>query len=137
RQPARAGSERRRRRSGRADGAPEPTNRKGGTARPRRGPPFVYRLMMWWQVTGAADWQRAGIELLGAGDRGETAEPSLPIAEVTHGLCQVIFAEIGPVQRRRPVFGVGRLPDQEVAQAHLPGRPDHQVWIAHAAGVEI
>src|SRR5262245_44806883 len=50
---------------------------------------------------------------------GQASEAPVAATEFANGPLKVCLAEVGPVQRRRPVFGVRGLPDQEVAQAHL------------------
>src|SRR5690554_4982933 len=51
----------------------------------------------------------------------DAAEAALPFAIGGDGSLQVLRPKVWPVGGRRPVLGVGSLPEQEVAQAHLAG----------------
>src|SRR5262245_26860298 len=48
----------------------------------------------------------------------------------------MLLAEVGPERVGHPDLGVGDLPEQEVADAHLAARPDQQIGIGLAGGVE-
>src|SRR5437879_1859671 len=52
-------------------------------------------------------------------------------------LVEVGSAEIRPQRLRTVKLGVGRLPEQEVAESHLAGRPDDQVRIGEPASVQV
>src|SRR5437588_7436696 len=52
-------------------------------------------------------------------------------------LVEVGFAEIRPERLGAVKLGVGRLPQEEIAQPHLAGSPDHQVGVGQATGVEM
>lgn len=54
----------------------------------------------------------------------ERPETSLAFAVVDERLGEVVTAEIGPECGRDINFGVGELPEQEVAQAHLAAGAD-------------
>lgn len=66
-------------------------------------------------------------------------QPKAPLAprEVDQRLEQFVAVEVRPVGRRGVVLGVGRLPQQEVAQAHLARRANHQVWVGLPGGVQV
>src|SRR5437867_13246031 len=49
---------------------------------------------------------------------------------------QIAPAEIGPQRLGDPNLGVGDLPEEEVADAHLAARADQQIRIRLAGGVE-
>ena len=77
---------------------------------------------------------RAGGRSSGGPDVAETA---LPVLVFEDGLEEVRRPEIGPEDRRDPDLGVGDLPEQEVRDPHLAARPDEQVGIGQAGGVEM
>src|SRR5688572_3885694 len=90
----------------------------------------------WRVLTGSADVTSVSVSEAPA-HGGQTPEAPLATSELSHGTLQFFLAEVGPVQRCRPVFGIGSLPDQEVAEPHLPGRPDDEIRIAHTLGVQV
>src|SRR5207253_1978791 len=49
---------------------------------------------------------------------------------------QVAAAEVGPERLGDVDLGVGDLPEQVVADAHLAARPNQQIWIRLPRGVE-
>ena len=49
---------------------------------------------------------------------------------------KVVFPEVGPEGLGDVEFGVGRLPQQEVAQAVLAAGADQQVRVGHIGGIE-
>ena len=53
-----------------------------------------------------------------------------------NGLEQVPLAEVGPQRVGDPDLRVRDLPEQEVADPHLAARPDQQVGIGLARGIE-
>src|SRR5579883_1735424 len=67
----------------------------------------------------------------------DAAELPLALRVGVDGFFELLLAEVGPQDGRGVVLAVGRLPDEEVAQAHLARRPDHQVGIGQLRGVEI
>ena len=54
-----------------------------------------------------------------------------------NGLIQVLRAKIGPQHIHEDVFGVSRLPEQEIAGAHFPGRPDDELRVRNSGRIEI
>src|SRR3990172_2501308 len=64
------------------------------------------------------------------------AEPALPFLEVENRLQEILLSEIRPERLREVKLGVGGLPEQEVADPFLAGRPDEKVWVREAGGVE-
>src|SRR4249919_445875 len=50
---------------------------------------------------------------------------------------EVDLAEVGPVGLAEVELALGALPQEEAAEALLPRRPDHQVRIGLALGVEV
>src|SRR5437870_4411844 len=59
----------------------------------------------------------------------KAAEPSDPPAELREGLVQLLAPEVGPAYRCRIVLGIRRLPQEEVAEAHLATGPNHQIQV--------
>jgi hypothetical protein len=47
------------------------------------------------------------------------------------------FSELRPEDRRDPDLGVGDLPQEEIGDAALPARPDQEIRIGEAGGVEV
>src|SRR5439155_4943331 len=68
--------------------------------------------------------------------RFDAAVSAIALLVSDHGFEQVTAAEIGPQRFGDPDLRVGNLPQQEVADAHLAARPDQQVGIGLAGGVE-
>src|SRR5512143_2191089 len=60
-----------------------------------------------------------------------------PLIERLERADQLAAVKIGPVNRGAVILGVSSLPDQEVAQAHLAGRADHQVGVGLVLGVQV
>src|SRR5207302_3383123 len=67
------------------------------------------------------------------------ARPEAPHPSLVGGerLIEVRFAEIRPERRGAVKLGIGRLPEQEVAQTHFAGGADDQVRVGQAAGIEM
>src|SRR5687768_5298211 len=59
----------------------------------------------------------------------DLSEPPLALLVVPDRLEQVLAAEVGPEHGREPELGVGRLPHQEVRDAHLPRGTDEQIRV--------
>src|SRR5690349_10929155 len=68
--------------------------------------------------------------------RTDAAVPPLALLERQHGFEQVTTAEIRPQRLGHVDFGVGNLPEQVVADAHLAAGADQQIWIRLPCGVE-
>src|SRR5205823_65953 len=73
---------------------------------------------------------------LAIGSSLNPAETPLPPREVAQGLVQGRPVEVGPALFRDPEFGIGNLPQQEIADAHLPSGPDQQIRVRHPSGVQ-
>src|SRR5438874_4994045 len=71
------------------------------------------------------------------GPLGEAAEPSCPPTELRESLKQLLAPEVGPAYRCRIVLGIGCLPQQEIAEAHLASRPDDQVEIRQTRCIQV
>src|SRR5690606_23874239 len=56
---------------------------------------------------------------------------------VQQGFVQLLPVEVGPVDCGEVVFGIGTLPDQEVAQAEFPACADDQIRVGQVASVEV
>ena len=67
---------------------------------------------------------------------GDPAVAPLALLVGQHGLEQVAAAEVRPQSVGDVDLGIGDLPQQVVADAHLAARPNHQVGVGLAAGVE-
>jgi len=57
------------------------------------------------------------------------AEAAVPLAVGIQGGQEVFFPEIGPQGVGDVEFGIGRLPEEKVAQAVLAAGADHQVRV--------
>ena len=68
--------------------------------------------------------------------RRDAAVAALALLIGEHGLEQVPAAEVGPQRVGDVDLGVGDLPQQVVADAHLAARADQQIGIGLAGGVE-
>ena len=68
--------------------------------------------------------------------RLDAAVPAVALLVGDDGLEQVAAAEVGPERLGDPDLGVGDLPEQEVADAHLAARADQQVGIGLPGRVE-
>ena len=69
-----------------------------------------------------------------------TSDPSVsafPLLVVFEYLVKLFLAEIRPVGGRDIYFSIGDLPQQEIADAHLPAGPDQQVRIRYALGIKM
>ena len=71
-----------------------------------------------------------------APDRCQPETP-LPLLIPGNGLDQLLFPEIGPQDIREVELRVGHLPQEEIAQAILPARPDEQIRVRDASCGEI
>src|SRR5262249_45150080 len=60
---------------------------------------------------------------------GQSPEFPLPTGERDERGVEVVGAEVGPEGLRHPDLGVGDLPEQEVAHAHLARRADQQIRV--------
>src|SRR5262245_25617731 len=76
--------------------------------------------------------------LCGDRDRGRLDAAIAAVAFLIgdHGLEQMAPPEIGPERLGDPDLGIGDLPEEEVADAHLTARPDEQVGVRLARRVE-
>src|SRR5262249_43928606 len=63
---------------------------------------------------------------------GDTAIATFASAELSDGLLEVLLAEVGPQRVDEHQFGVGALPQQEIADALLAAGADQEIGIAHA-----
>ena len=68
--------------------------------------------------------------------RRDAAEAAIALLIREHAFEQVPAAEVGPQRVGDPDLRVGDLPQQEIADAHLAARPDQQIGIGLAGGVE-
>ena len=73
----------------------------------------------------------------GRSGRSETSKPAVAAGVFLDGLAQMRFAEIGPERGRDDKFGVGDLPEEEVAQAHFATGANEQIGVGQVAGVEV
>src|SRR5271156_6488095 len=67
----------------------------------------------------------------------DAAVTALALLEFDEGIEQAGAAEIGPERFCHENFGVGNLPEQEIADAHLAAGADEQVRVRQAAGVQM
>src|ERR1700732_4140591 len=67
----------------------------------------------------------------------ERAKPPLALAVVDEGLGEMVATEVGPERRGDVDFGVGELPEEEVAQAHFAAGADEEVGVGIVAGIEM
>src|SRR5438874_1901856 len=86
---------------------------------------------------GAGTARRGAGGILDMLFREDAAELAVPAAELDQGLVERLLVEVGPQGGRGVVFGVGRLPDEEIAQAHLACRAHDQVGIGQARGEQV
>ncbi len=68
---------------------------------------------------------------------GEASELPLARRERKTGGEQVIASEFGPEDVGDPDLGVGDLPEQEIAHAHLAGGADQEVRVGHPLGGQV
>src|SRR4051794_34339177 len=61
----------------------------------------------------------------------ETAKPPFAFAELAQSLLQGGGIEIGPALGSHPQLGIGYLPEQEIADAHLASGADQQIRVHH------
>src|SRR5450631_3897019 len=64
------------------------------------------------------------------------AELTHPLSVVCQRQIEDFSVEVGPVAGCEPVFAVGGLPDQEIAQALLARRADDQIGIGCAGRIK-
>src|SRR5512140_283425 len=76
-------------------------------------------------------WNRTG-----PGRSLHPAEAAVPALVVPDRLEEVLLPEVGPVELCQPDLAVGKLPEQEVGEAHLPAGADQQIRIGKAGRVE-
>src|SRR6185295_5187368 len=80
---------------------------------------------------GTTGWASAGrsrsVLRSACGGVGEPAEASLPPVEIHDRLAQLLRPEVRPHDRAEAQLGVGRFPQQEIAQAPLAASPDQEV----------
>src|SRR5512133_864643 len=67
----------------------------------------------------------------------QAAEPSDAPAELRESLVQLFAPEVGPAYRCRIVLRVRRLPQQEVAEAHLATRTNDQIQVGQPGRVQV
>ena len=73
----------------------------------------------------------------GAGGRGDGAVTAFAFLVVEEGFEEASAIEIGPERVGDKNFGVGDLPEEEIADAHLAAGSDQQVGIREVGGVEV
>jgi hypothetical protein len=66
----------------------------------------------------------------------QAAEAPLAVTVFQERLEQVNPPEIGPERRRHVEFGVGELPEEEIADAVFAAGADHEIGIGQAGGIE-
>src|SRR5512138_1097041 len=81
------------------------------------------------EKTGASTRRFSGF---GAPRRDYSSVAALALLEVEDRLEEVALAEVGPQRGSHPDLAVGDLPEQEVRDAHLPGRPNEKVGVRNA-----
>src|SRR5512145_3057187 len=69
--------------------------------------------------------------------RGDAAEASLPLLEEGERLEVLALAELRPHALADVDLGVGELPQEEVADAHLAAGADEQVRVGDAGGAQV
>src|SRR4051794_29261682 len=67
----------------------------------------------------------------------ERAESAFPFMKLFDGLTQLRLAEIGPEFIGHDDFGVTKLPEQEIGEAHLPGSADQQIGIGIRTSIKM
>src|SRR3989442_13055377 len=70
-----------------------------------------------------------GTRIAGPSGVGDAAEATVALLVVADRLVQELAVEVGPEHGREPQLCVGRLPEQEIGDAHLPSRPDQKVGV--------
>src|SRR5262249_57969280 len=65
------------------------------------------------------------------------SEAPLPLLEECQRLEVLALAEVGPQRLRDVHLGVGELPEEEVADAHLAAGADQQVGVGHTLGARM
>src|SRR5450631_661416 len=65
------------------------------------------------------------------------AETSLAGLEIGQRLAEFVDGEIGPVDLGEVRFGVGKLPEQEITDAHLAAGPDQEIRIRQPARIQV
>src|SRR5213593_2403905 len=68
--------------------------------------------------------------------KSDSAVASLALLVFQDGLEKILPPEIGPECRGYPDFGIGDLPEKEIADAHFAAGADKQVWIRNAGGIQ-
>src|SRR5689334_19684395 len=68
---------------------------------------------------------------------GHAAEAALARGELRQRAVDLLAAEVRPVGGCGVELGVGGLPEQEVGEAHLAARADHEVRVGRAGGVKV
>src|SRR5271155_2213056 len=63
--------------------------------------------------------------------------PPLALLKLHQRLKQLRAVEIRPQRLSNQYFGVSNLPQQEIADAHLPAGPNQQVGIRQASGIQV
>src|SRR5262245_47422956 len=64
-------------------------------------------------------------------------EPPLPLLEERQRLNVLALAEVRPQRLRHVHLGVGQLPEEEVADAHLAAGADQQVGVGHTLRAQV
>src|SRR5688572_5777250 len=85
---------------------------------------------------GLAAWGLRKSPNSGRNGRCDAAKPAIAFLVLDHAFEEVPAPEVGPQVIGDPDLGVGDLPEQKVTDAHLAARPDQQIGIGLARGVE-
>src|SRR6187200_576303 len=67
----------------------------------------------------------------------DAAKPAVPPRVFLQRVEQLPFAEIRPEGRSDDQFGVGNLPEEEVAHPHFAARADEQIGVGIMLGVKM
>src|SRR5437879_3817920 len=67
----------------------------------------------------------------------QSAKSPFAFAVIAQGFAERFGLELGPALRRHPQLGVGDLPQQKVADAHLARRANQEIGLRHACRAEI
>ena len=73
----------------------------------------------------------------GAGGRSDGAVAAFAFLEVEEGFEKTGTIEIGPEGFGNEDFGVGNLPEEEIADAHFAAGADEEIGIGKIGGVEM
>ena len=67
----------------------------------------------------------------------DPSKPAFPLLIALQNLVKLILAKVRPIGRGDINFSIGNLPQQEIADAHLPTGSDQKVRIRYVSGIKV